>query len=177
MNIIYIGILFILAFILLQIPILGKYLSVINTLVHEIGHALTAIFTGGRVQKIELFSNTEGTAWTQSKHWLGRFLTSFSGYPFASFTSFFFMYLILLDTKFHYQVQRFNISFSITNLDIILYVLIVFLFISLIFWIRNWYGFFWAASLIIINVLLIRFDLQLFQEIFVVFITCILVIR
>ena len=52
------------AFILGIIPVVGKYVAVINTFLHEVGHALIAYLLGGRVHSISLFANTEGTAVT-----------------------------------------------------------------------------------------------------------------
>lgn len=115
--------------ILLYIPIVGKYLSIINTLFHEAGHAIVAKLTFGKIEKIELFSNTEGLAWTSSPFWIGRVFTSFAGYPAASATSFLFLYFISKHEYFY--------------LFIILCFVIVF---SLIFWIRNIYGVLWAIS-------------------------------
>lgn len=118
-----------LSILLTDLPIIGKYISIVNTLIHETGHALMAIATGGKVDKIELFANTEGTAWTSSRHWLGRVLTSLAGYPFSSFIAFLFLYFL-----------------SINKYDYILYILIAILLLGLLFWIRNLYGFFWITT-------------------------------
>ena len=48
-----------LAFVLLHIPILGDYFSIINTVIHESGHAIIALF-GGNVESISLFMNGDG---------------------------------------------------------------------------------------------------------------------
>lgn len=117
-----------LAFILLRVPVLGKYLAVINTLIHEMGHALVALITGGRVEKIELFANTEGTAWTRN-HRLGRLFISAAGYPFASGIAWLFLYLIYNE-----------------NYAVILIILASVLVISFLLWIRNIYGFLWVVT-------------------------------
>jgi Peptidase M50B-like len=119
----------ILSIILTKLPIIGKYFSIVNTLIHETGHALMALLTGGKVQKIQLFSNTEGAAWTSNPHWLGRVLTSLAGYVFSSATACLFLYFI-----------------SIEKYDYILYILITILGLGLLFWIRNLYGFFWITT-------------------------------
>lgn len=124
-----------------RIPIVGKYFSIVNTLIHELGHAFMAILTGGRVDKIQLFSNTEGTAWTSNRFWFGRVLTSVAGYVFASLVSCVFLYFI--------SVQKYNF---------ILYTLVFFLVIALLFWVRNLYGLFWMATFCTIFGLLIWYD-------------------
>lgn len=172
-------ILFILAVILLHVPLIGKYLSVINTLVHELGHALMALCTGGRVDKIELFSNTEGTAWTSSRNWLGRFLTSIAGYPFASLVPFLFLYLITLEKtiQFTLNLYFFTIPINFNGMDVVLYTMIFFLIISLILWVRNLYGLVWMVSFMVLFFFLIRADVPLLTESIVLFITFVLVIK
>ena len=68
-----------LAFILLKVPVLGKYVSVVYTVFHEFGHALVSKLTGGHIEKIELFHNSEGVAWSSNRFWLGRVLTGLAG--------------------------------------------------------------------------------------------------
>lgn len=123
--------------ILLRIPVLGTYIAVVDTLIHEIGHALMSLVTGGKVTKIELFASTEGTAWTNSPTWVGRILTSAAGYPFASGMSFVFLYLIKQE-----------------DYTLMIIVLLAFLLLGFIFWlrnigfliIRNLYGIFWLLT-------------------------------
>jgi hypothetical protein len=112
-----------------QMPVLGKYFAIINTLIHESGHSVAALLTGGEVERISLFPNTEGTALTGHGSWWSQVITSLSGYVFASFFSFFFFYLIARE---RYKA--------------IIYVLLVFLCINLVFWVRNVYGLFWIIT-------------------------------
>ncbi|GEK57189.1 hypothetical protein CHL76_02505 [Marinococcus halophilus] len=65
-------------------PVVGTYLSLFQTLVHENGHAFMALATGGKVRSISLFYTREGLAETGHKGKLGQALTTFAGYPFAS---------------------------------------------------------------------------------------------
>lgn len=130
-------IVFMISLVLLNIPIIGKYVAVVNTLIHEIGHALVSILTGGKVSRIELFANTEGTAWTRNPFWIGKVLTSLAGYPAASAAGLLFMYLL-----------------SIGKPETILLVFAVFLVLGFLFWIkhlaswfRNIYGFLWLVSI------------------------------
>ncbi|NLJ18295.1 M50 family metallopeptidase [Globicatella sulfidifaciens] len=119
----------VIAYVFLKLPIFGKYVSVVNTLFHEVGHALMALLTGGQVEKIELFSNSEGVAWSSNRFWLGRVLTSLAGYPTASATSFLFLYLI-----------------SKGDYIYVFIILIAVLVFSFIFWIRNLYGLLWVIT-------------------------------
>lgn len=122
----------ILAVILTQMPIIGKYFSIVNTLIHETGHSLIAIITGGEVQSISLFSNTEGATLSSYRFWIGGFLTSGAGYVFASFMAFLFMALI------YKRKSKYVLS-----------ILLGILVIGLLFWVRNPFGLFWIITIII----------------------------
>lgn len=117
------------ALLLLKTPVIGKYVSLVNTLIHEVGHALMTILTFGKVAKIELFANTEGTAWSRHRFFLGGVLTSLAGYPAASATAFLFVYFAV------------NAQY-----DYILLGLLGVLVVSALFWIRNIYGILWVAT-------------------------------
>ncbi|WP_226037502.1 M50 family metallopeptidase [Aquibacillus saliphilus] len=119
------------AVLLTQMPVIGKYFSIVNTLIHETGHSLMAIITGGKVQSISLFSNTEGATLASHRFWLGSFLTSAAGYVFSSFTAFLFMVLI-------YKRRS----------GYVLSILLAILVISLLFWVRNLFGLFWIITII-----------------------------
>ena len=121
----------VLAVFLTQMPFIGPYFSIVNTLIHEAGHALMSIITGGDVQSISLFSNTEGATLVSNRDWLGRFLTSIAGYVFASFIAFLFLTLI------YKRKSRYVLLISLGML-----------LISLLFWIRNLYGLLWIITII-----------------------------
>lgn len=148
------------ALILLKIPIVGKYIALVNTLVHEVGHAMVSLLTGGRVDRIELFANTEGTAWSSNRFWLGRVLTSLAGYPAASGTALAYLYLI----KNEYYIY-------------ILISLIVILITSFIFWIRNLYGFLWTISFISLFGVLIMYGNSTIMENVLLLITAIIFVQ
>lgn len=150
----------VLALALLKTPIVGKYLSVINTLFHEVGHAVISILTFGKVEKIELFSNTEGAAWSSSRFFIGRILTSLAGYPAASATALLFLFLI-----------------SKNNFLYIFIIISFVLLFSLIFWIRNIYGLFWSTSSLALLYGLIVYGNPLFIEIVLMIITSILLVQ
>ena len=145
---------------LLKTPVIGTYISVINTLFHEVGHAVVSILTFGKVEKIELFSNTEGAAWSSSRFFIGRLLTSLAGYPAASATALLFLFLI-----------------SKNNFLYIFIIISFVLLFSLIFWIRNIYGLFWSTSSLALLYGLIVYGNPLFIEIVLMIITSILLVQ
>jgi hypothetical protein len=128
---------FLLTAVLSLIPIVGKFLNVLNTLFHESGHAIMALLTGGGVMNIKLSADTSGAAQTKSKYWLGKVLTSLAGYPIAALTAWLFFWLI--------QQQMVNHIF---------YIIISLLLINLILWVRNTFGIIW---LIVMGVLAAAF--------------------
>lgn len=131
---------FALGFILPRIPLVGKFFNVINTALHEFGHALMALITGGSVDKIELFNDTSGTTTTRSDSKFGAFLVSLAGYPFAASVAWLAFYLIGQGAE--------------KGLVIGLSVLFV---LMLLFWIRNWYGVIWVLLFCAVNGVLLYY--------------------
>lgn len=119
---------FLLAAILSLIPIVGKFLNVLNTMFHESGHAVMALITGGGVMNIKLSADTSGAAQTKSKYWLGKVFTSLAGYPVSSVTAWFFFWLI------HHN-----------KVSYVFYVIFSLLLINLILWVRNAFGMIWLV--------------------------------
>ena len=117
------------ALVFARIPKIGKYFRVIDTLFHESGHALAALFTSGTVMKIELFQDTSGATYTQTKNWFSDFIISISGYPFASGMSYLLFYLI--------HTEKYNWVFIL---------LVIFVLLNLALWVRNMYGIIWLIS-------------------------------
>jgi hypothetical protein len=116
------------AFILIKIPFVGNYVEIINTLIHESGHALVALL-GGNVETISLFMNSEGVTLSNQSTWIGSFFTSLAGYVFSSFMAFLSFWLIGRKKQ-----------------TILIDILLGFIALNLIFWVRNPYGLFWLAS-------------------------------
>jgi len=118
----------VIAVILIHVPIIGNYVKIINTLIHETGHAIIALF-GGRVETISLFMNSEGATISNQSTWMGSFFTSLAGYTFASFMAFLSFWLLRRKKE-----------------NMLIDILLAFIFLNLIFWVRNPYGIFWLCS-------------------------------
>lgn len=116
----------VLSLILSRVPIIGKFIKCVNTLIHESGHAFTALITSGSVLEVELLSDTSGSATIVSKSWIAKVLVSMAGYIVSSATAFGMLYLL--------KHNHFNY---------ILYFLIGLAAFNLIFWVRNLYGIIW----------------------------------
>lgn len=147
------------AFVLGLIPFIGKYVALINTLLHEVGHALMASLLGGRVKSISLFSNTEGLAVTAHSSWISQNFTALAGYPFSSFCG----YIMLLAIAHGYS------SYLLISWCALLV-------IAFFLWIRNLYGFFWALSFGAITYY-VMFQNTSFREPFSYFITAIVMVQ
>ncbi|MFG6146712.1 M50 family metallopeptidase [Halobacillus sp. B23F22_1] len=150
----------ILAFLLTQAPLIGKYFAMLNTMIHETGHSLVALLTGGEVRNISLFPNTSGVTMTGHSSWLSQLLTSLSGYVFASFVGYFFFYLII---KGHYRWM--------------VYILMALLLINVLFWVRNIYGIFWLVTFGAGFIWLLRTGHQTVIQYVLVFIACLVMVE
>ncbi|MGJ7912698.1 M50 family metallopeptidase [Neobacillus sp. LXY-1] len=148
----------ILAFLLIHVPIIGNYIRVIDTLIHESGHAFMALL-GGNVQTISLFSNSEGATLSNQTTWIGSFFTSLAGYTFASFMAFL-AFLLIGRRK------------QILLIDILL----GFIFCNLIFWVRNPYGIFWLCSFAAGFLFLLIKGTPAFRDHLLLLIACILLV-
>lgn len=135
------------ALLLPRIPVVGKFFNIINTGVHEFGHALMALLLDGEVHKIELFKDTSGATVTQTKHKAAAFLISLAGYPFAVSVGWLAFYLVQNGAA----------------MGLVLGLSILFL-LMLVFWIRNWYGALWVFLFTGITALLLFLDNALYTE-------------
>lgn len=138
MNSYYIYLVIIGGIILTRLPIIGVYVRLINTVIHETGHALTALLFNGEVYRIELFSNSAGTATTSTKCKFFSFLVSLSGYISSSVMAYMLFYMI-------YHGLEIYILWGIT----------IWFAIILIFFVRNFFGIFWMLSFMGINAYLL----------------------
>ncbi|MGD6877490.1 M50 family metallopeptidase [Bacillus infantis] len=118
----------IVAVLITRMPVIGDYASIINTLIHESGHALVALF-GGEVHHISLFANTEGVTYTRHSNWFGGVFTGAAGYVFSSFMAFIAFWLLGKKKD-----------------KVLILILLGFIILNLVFWVRNAYGIFWLIS-------------------------------
>ena len=126
--------LIVIAFLLPRIPIIGKFFNIINTLIHELGHALMALVFEGKVVRIEVFKDTGGVTVTKSKSGVAAFFVSIAGYPFAAAAGLLCAYLLSIGYG----------SWIVIGLSIL------FLFMLLL-WIRNVYGVLWVILFCLLN--------------------------
>ena len=148
------------ALILPRVPVIGKFFNIINTAIHEFGHAFMALIMQGKVHKIELMRDTSGTTVTQCPTLAGNILVSIAGYPFAAFAGWFLCYL----NDVGYQKGL------ILGLSILMIVM-------LIFWIRNWYGLIWIVLFCTLNGWLIYTDNQQYINIAALFYAIVVMIE
>jgi len=123
-----------LALLLPRIPVIGKWFNLINTAIHELGHALMALVLEGSVKKIELFNDASGSTTTSTKTKFGSFLVAIIGYPFSSLVSLFIFYLL-------------NVGYE---KGVLIGISVIFMFM-LFLWIRNIYGAIWMLVFCSIN--------------------------
>ena len=129
-----------LGLILPRIPVVGKFFNIINTAIHEFGHALVALLLNGKVNRIELFKDTSGTTTTQTGR-VGAFFVALAGYPFAVSVAWLSFYLLQ-------QGAAKGLLLGLSLLFIIM----------LLFWIRNGYGVLWTVLFCALNGYLIYLD-------------------
>ncbi len=114
------------SFMLVSVPIPGRFLRGVNTLIHELGHALAAFLTRGELIKIELFSDTSGMAITRSKTGFGQFIISLAGYTTASATAYIYSWSVINS---HFNLFYFSLA--------------IIAILSALFAVRNPYGILW----------------------------------
>ncbi|MFC3884128.1 M50 family metallopeptidase [Bacillus songklensis] len=120
------------ALVISRIPVLGVYIALCNTLLHEVFHVICAACLSGRIaHKISLHSDASGLAITRINSRFARVLVFYAGYTGSSLTAIGLFYLV--------EKGYFNI---------IIYFFITLAIISVLLWVRNFYGFFWAISFI-----------------------------
>ena len=124
--------------IVMYIPFVGRYIRILETMIHESGHVLMALLTGVKINKINLFSDTSGETHIISSGKIKTVLIALSGYPFSSSVAWLSFWAI------HNQHKQ----VFITALCLVVTVF-------LLAYIRNGFGIFWAISFVAANVFLI----------------------
>jgi len=125
-------------FIVMYIPYIGKYIRVLETMIHEGGHVLIAAILGTKINKINLFSDTSGETHIAGAGKFKTVLIALVGYPFSS--AFAYCSFWAIRHNYHY-------FFVGTLCAITLF--------FLLFYIRNKYGIFWAITFIAGNIYLL----------------------
>lgn len=148
------------ALLLPRVPVVGKFFNIINTAIHEFGHALIALCMDGKVRKIELMHDTSGSTLTQCKSQFGNILIALAGYPFAAATGFFCNYL----NSVGYQK---GVVIGLSLLFIIMLVL----------WVRNWYGLIWIVLFSALNGWLIYTNNAHYIELAALFYSVVIIIE
>jgi hypothetical protein len=118
----------VIAFLLVQLPVVGDYVRVLNTVIHESGHALIALL-GGHIEKIALLSNSEGITYGHETGKIEGIFCSMAGYICSSLMGFISFWLI--------RKKKYTLL-----IDILLGIL----FLNLILWVRNPFGMIWIVS-------------------------------
>jgi len=122
----------------MYIPYIGKYIRVLETMIHEGGHVLMAAILGAKIAKINLFSDTSGETHIAGAGKLKTVLIALVGYPFSSA----FVYGSFWAIEQHYHYFFIGALCAVTLL-------------FLLFYIRNHYGIFWAITFIAANAYLL----------------------
>jgi hypothetical protein len=118
----------IIAIFLIQLPIAGDYVSVLDTVVHESGHAVVALFSG-HIEKIALLSDSEGITFGDETNKFEEIISSMAGYICSSLMGFLSFWLI--------SKKKYTLFIDI---------LLAIIFINLIFWVRNPFGIIWLVT-------------------------------
>jgi len=130
------------ALLITNIPFIGKYMAVANTIIHEASHCLMALLFSGKVHSMSLFSDTSGEARVSPRNWLSRILISYAGYTGSSFAA---IGLYFALSKGKYEI----ILISYITLMIVC-----------LFWIRNLFGFIWTITFVCIIGFIVYKDLS-----------------
>ncbi|QOY35375.1 M50 family metallopeptidase [Anaerobacillus isosaccharinicus] len=151
---------FLFVFFILHIPRLNLYFAALNTMFHEMGHAIVCLLFKGRVVKISLFPNTEGQIITASGSWISRVLISYAGYTFSPLVAYGCFYLIG-------EGMHLNLLYGFIGVSVM----------NLVLWVRNLYGLFWLTSFIGLCLLFVYIGHSGAIEIFVQFLAALLLVE
>ncbi|WP_276358429.1 M50 family metallopeptidase [Cohnella caldifontis] len=122
---------FAIALLVIQIPVVGTFFKIANTLIHESSHAIMAQIMQGKVYQIQLFANTEGVTYTASTSDMAAILTSLAGYIGSSVAAF---GLAVLNGNRKYEWT--------------LWLFVILAALNAVLWVRNAFGITWLALFI-----------------------------
>lgn len=143
----YYLILFIIGLIICRLPYIGKYFKIIDTLFHELGHAIATLLMRGEVIAIELEKDTSGSTTYLTRKNVSHFFVSLLGYPFSA--------LIALLLSYFYAIDSIKLFFFFIygSLGVALFVFI-----------RNLFGVVWISVFGLLLILLHVYINNLFQR-------------
>jgi len=121
----------VLALIVIQIPVVGPFFRIANTLIHESCHALMSLLLQGQVLQIKLFANTEGVTYITYSTRTAAILTSLAGYVGSSVTAY--LLALLCVKKRH---------------DLLLWLFVIVATVNVALWVRNPFGIVWLVLFI-----------------------------
>lgn len=122
---------FALALFVIQIPVVGPFFRIANTLIHESSHAMMSLLLQGKVLQIQLFANTEGVTYTAFSSRVASILTSAAGYVGSSVVAF---GLAVLGAKGRHAMS--------------LWLFVIIATVNLLLWVSNLFGIIWLLSFI-----------------------------
>lgn len=151
--------------ILVMIFIRMKYVELIlrplNTLIHELSHAVVALLLGEKIKDIKINPDYSGSCTTKSKSKFKAFCVSIVGYVIPSLLG----YLIIC------ELQN-------TMLNLLFYILIGVNIFALVFYIRNTFGIIWVLSFSMINILFLYIPMfKPLQPYILYFYSCVLLVE
>lgn len=121
------------ALVISRLPFLRVYFSLCNTLMEEIFHVCACVVSkDGSSSKIKLFKDGSGQSTGNVHSKILRAILGYIGFTCTLFIAIGLFYLV-----------------SISNYELIIYLFIGLLVISIILWIRNGFGILWALSFIV----------------------------
>ena len=134
MDAFYIYLIIVLSFIFLKIKKINIAFRSINTLFHELSHALIAVVLRCEVKQIRLNNNASGTCATESRSRFANFFILLAGYSSCAVIPYILFCAIVKGFSFF-----------------ALCVIILLSLIALFFWIKNKFGRIWTSLFILIN--------------------------
>ncbi len=128
----------IIIFILLRLKPFDVVFRTLNTLVHELSHALVALLFKQKVQKINLNDDFSGSCMVKVNSKFAQICIALAGYTFTSILA-------------YCLISSLNTSFGC----LIFWIMIAICVVALVFYIRNAFGILWTMSFMALNFIFI----------------------
>ncbi|WP_219638944.1 M50 family metallopeptidase [Cohnella sp. CFH 77786] len=122
---------FALAFVVIQIPVIGTFFKIADTMIHESSHAIMTLLLQEKVLQIELFANTEGVTYSEFSSRTSSILISAAGYTGSSIAA---LCLAVLCARGKHAAS--------------LWFFLLVAAVNLVLWVRNPFGMTWLALFI-----------------------------